>query len=154
MQRLLQLLDLPLPLPLASIRNRRTFLYVANLVDAIGVGLEHAAASRRTFCLGDPEDMGTSDLLKRLAAAGNRRLCLFPFPVMGLRAFARVGGWLARCAGLRISLDGGAIEKLCGSLPVDSGLFRRECGWKPPFTVEEGLRTLFSAPRAPIPSVS
>ena len=35
---------------------------------------------------------------------------------------------------------GAAIAKLGGSLAVDNSLFRQTCGWKPPFTIEEGLK--------------
>jgi len=32
-----------------------------------------------------------------------------------------------------------AVDRLLGSLVVDSGKIRRELGWKPPFTMEQGL---------------
>jgi len=33
----------------------------------------------------------------------------------------------------------GAVNRLTGSLTVDSSKIRQELGWKPPFTMEEGL---------------
>jgi nucleoside-diphosphate-sugar epimerase len=33
-----------------------------------------------------------------------------------------------------------AVDRLMGSLVVDMGKIRRELGWKPPFTMEQGLR--------------
>ena len=34
----------------------------------------------------------------------------------------------------------GAVNRLTGSLVVDSSEIRQELGWVPPFTMEEGLR--------------
>jgi len=34
----------------------------------------------------------------------------------------------------------GAVNRLTGSLTVDSSKMQQELGWKPPFTMEEGLR--------------
>ena len=34
----------------------------------------------------------------------------------------------------------GAVNRLTGSLTVDSSKIRRELGWKPPFTMDAGLR--------------
>jgi nucleoside-diphosphate-sugar epimerase len=61
-----------------------------------------------------------------------REARLFPFPPSLLRA----AGWLP---GL------GALRKLTSSLYVDSEPIRRDLGWAPLFTMEEGLqRTLAS----------
>jgi nucleoside-diphosphate-sugar epimerase len=147
MERLLKLLHCPLPLPLGSIRNRRTFLYVGNLVDAICVALEHPAAARQVFCVSDGEVLSTTDLLRRLGRASRRPVRLFQFPVSGLRVLGTLGEWVRAITGRSIGLDRQVVEKLCGSLSVDSSLFRRTCSWKPPFTVEEGLiRTVRNMP--------
>lgn len=139
MERLLKLLKLPIPLPLGSIRNRRTFLYVGNLVDAICVALEHPAAARQFFCVSDGDELSTTDLLRRLGRATNRSVRFFPFPLSGLRVLGTLGEWVRGITGLSIGVDRQAVEKLCGSLSVDSSFFRQTCGWTPPFSVEKGL---------------
>ena len=40
----------------------------------------------------------------------------------------------------------GALRKLTSSLYVDSEPLRRDLGWTPPFTMEEGLRRTLIAP--------
>lgn len=139
MERLLKLTHLPLPLPLGSIRNRRTFLYVGNLVDAIRVALEHPAAARRLFCVSDGAELSTVELLRAIAQASRRSARVFPFPVAGLRALGVLGDWVRAVTGISPGIDRQAVEKLCGSLSVESSLFRQTCGWAPPFSVEEGL---------------
>ena len=139
MERLLKLLKLRIPLPLQSVRNRRSFLYVGNLVSAICVALEHPAAARRVFCVSDGNEMSTADLLRGLSAASGRAVRLFPFPKSGLDVLGQIGSLVTRVTGRSLGFDAPAIEKLCGSLAVDSSLFRRNCGWEPPFTIEQGL---------------
>src|ERR1035437_954085 len=139
MERLLRLLKLNVPLPLRSVRNRRSFLYVGNLVSAMSVALEHPAAARKIFCVSDGEEMSTAGLLRGLARASRQPVRLFPFPRSGLHLLGQIGSFVTRMTGRSVGFDAPAIEKLCGSLPVDGSFFRRTCGWKPPFTVEEGL---------------
>jgi hypothetical protein len=51
----------------------------------------------------------------------------------------QIGSFITQVTGRSIGFDAPAIEKLCGSLPVDGSFFRQTCGWQPPFTIEEGL---------------
>ena len=124
---LLRLVDLGLPLPLGAITNRRSLLYLGNLVDAIRLCLSRPTAPGRTFLLRDSEDLSTTELIRRLAAALGRRTALFSMPEPLL--------WItARCVGRRAE-----AERLLGSLTVDDRRIRAELAWKPPYTVNEGL---------------
>lgn len=140
MERLLKLIRLPLPLPLASVRNRRSFLYVDNFVNAIMLALAHPRAANRLFCLSDGEDLSTPELLRRLGRAANRPVRLFPCPRSLLSGLGTCGGLVNRVTGCSIGIDPSSVEKLCGSLLIDSSRFRRECGWLPPIAMDEGLQ--------------
>ncbi len=124
---LLRLVDRGLPLPLGSIANRRSLLYLGNLVDAIGLCLSHPAAAGRTYLLRDGEDLSTPDLVRRLGAALGRKGLLVPVPRAILKS-------AASCIGRRAD-----AERLLGSLTVDDRPIRQEMNWNPPFTVDEGL---------------
>lgn len=113
-----------IPLPLASVRNRRSLIYVRNLADALILCATHPAAAMRTFLVSDGEDLSTADLLRRLGAAMGRPARLLPCPL-----------WLLRRLG-----KGARIERLTGSLRVADEPIRRELGWSPPCTVEQGLK--------------
>src|SRR5579883_1056954 len=63
---MLRLVDLGLPLPLAGIGNRRSFVFTDNLVDLIEAALAHPAPEG-TFLLRDDEEVSTPDLLRRIA---------------------------------------------------------------------------------------
>jgi nucleoside-diphosphate-sugar epimerase len=169
MERLLKLTGTGIPLPLASVCNRRSFIYVENLVDLISKCLGNAKAFEKVYLPSDGEDVSTPELIRAIAranagveqgagstehgagsmeqgvreatstASGNspatsyhlpatpREARLFPFPPSLLKAAGRLPGL-------------GALHKLTSSLYVDSEPLRRDLGWTPPFTMEEGLR--------------
>jgi nucleoside-diphosphate-sugar epimerase len=116
-----------LPLPLASIKNRRSLLYVGNLTSAILACLNHPNASGQTFLLSDGEDISTADLIRRMAKALGRPERLWSMPENWLRYMGRMTGHHAE------------IERLLGSLSVDSSKIRRLLEWSPPYTLEQGL---------------
>lgn len=126
-KNLIKLASLGLPLPFKNIRNQRSFLYLGNLIDAITLCITHPKAIGETFLVSDGEDISTPDLLRLIAAAKNKRLILFSLPPDFLNKL----GALCR--------QNKTIEKLTGSLCVDSRKIQNLLGWKPPFTLEEGI---------------
>lgn len=116
-----------LPLPLASIKNKRSLVYVGNLVDALAVCAGKAAAAGQTFLVSDGEDVSTPQLVAVTARALGVSARLMPFPPMLMRLAGRVTG------------KNFAVDRLLGSLTVDSSKIRTELGWVPPFTMEQGL---------------
>jgi nucleoside-diphosphate-sugar epimerase len=129
MERLIKLVKRGLPLPLGSIHNQKSFLYVGNLVDAIITCLDHPNAKNQTFIISDGEDLSTSDLIRRLGKALDKSPLLLPFPSELLRLATKLLG----------KADVG--DRLLGSLQVDSSKIRQTLDWKPPYTVDQGLQT-------------
>jgi lipopolysaccharide/colanic/teichoic acid biosynthesis glycosyltransferase/nucleoside-diphosphate-sugar epimerase len=115
------------PLPFASVDNARSLIYVGNLVDALLLCAEHPAAAGRTYLVCDGEDLSTPGLLRRLGKAMGKPPRLWPCPPGLLRTMASAVG-----QGIR-------IDRLLGSLRVDAARIRRELGWSPPYSVDEGL---------------
>ncbi len=126
--RLLQGVDKGLPLPFGCIRNRRSLVFLGNLVDAIACCLEHPAAVGQTYLVSDGEDLSSAELVRRMAAALGRAPRLLPVPT-GLLRFA--GTLLGKQA---------EMERLMGSLALDSAPLREELGWTPPYTLDQGLQ--------------
>ena len=58
-----------IPLPFGSIHNQRSFVALDNLVDLIVTCILHPAAANQTFLVSDGEDLSTTELLRRTAAA-------------------------------------------------------------------------------------
>jgi len=126
--QLLKIINQNTPLPLGSINNARSLLYVGNLVDAIITCLDHPNAKNQTFIISDGEDLSTSELIRRLGKALNKPPLLLPFPPELLRLATKLLG----------KADVG--DRLLGSLQVDSSKIRQTLEWKPPYTVDQGLQ--------------
>jgi nucleoside-diphosphate-sugar epimerase len=115
------------PLPLASVLNKRSFVYVGNLADALIAAAQSPPAAGRTYLVSDGEDMSTPELIRGIAKALDVPSRLFPVPIALLRASGTLLG------------HGDALARLTGSLQIDSSKIRRELGWQPPFSVVQGL---------------
>lgn len=125
--RLLRLVHAGIPLPFASVRNHRSLVGVGNLCDLICLCCTHPAAAGETFLVSDQHDLSTPELIQILARAMGRSARLFPFPALLLRTAGRAVG--------RSDL----VERLVGSLQVDSSKATGLLGWRPTVDVEEGL---------------
>ena len=117
-----------IPLPLGSIRNQRSFVFIDNLVSLIMCCIQNPQASNQVFLVSDGQDMSTTDLLTKSAAAFGVTSRLLPCPP-GLLMF------MAKLAGKKSVAD-----RLCQSLQVDIHKAQRLLGWTPPYTVEQGLQ--------------
>ncbi|MFH1655197.1 MAG: NAD-dependent epimerase/dehydratase family protein, partial [Candidatus Omnitrophota bacterium] len=115
------------PLPFKGIRNLRSFLYLGNLVDAVMICIQHPKAVGETFLVSDGQDVSTTDLIKMIASAMNKKAILFSLHPGVLKAVCRIAG------------KAQVLEKLTGSLLVDSSKIRNLLGWNPPFTLEQGI---------------
>jgi len=116
------------PLPLASVYNRRSLIYVENLVDALIVCATHPVAAGQTYLVCDGEDISTPDLLRQLGDAMGCPAHILPFPPSWLRMLGKLSGKSEQ------------VERLLGSLQVDSGKIRRDLNWFPPYTLQQGLQ--------------
>lgn len=117
-----------IPLPLGSIRNKRSMVALDNLVDLIATCVDHPAAANQTFLVSDGEDLSTTELLKRTARAMGQTSRLLPFPAGLLE-------WGAGILGKRA-----VAQRLCGSLQVDIRHTCETLGWRPPVSVDQALK--------------
>lgn len=124
---LIRLVDSGLPLPFAGIDNRRSLVFLDNLVDLLELALDHPAASGEVFLLRDDEEVSTPELVRRIARALGRPARLVPCPPVLLRLAASLAG------------RRGAAERLIRSLRVDDLATRRRLGWRPRVSLDEGL---------------
>ncbi len=116
------------PLPLGAVHNQRSLVALNNLVDFIGICITHPQAANQTFLISDGHDLSTTELVRCLAQAAGAPERLMPVPVWVLQMGAKFIG----------KVD--AMQRLCGNLQVDISKSRRLLGWKPPVSVDLGLR--------------
>jgi nucleoside-diphosphate-sugar epimerase len=125
--RLLHCVDREWPLPLGAVHNTRSLVSVWNLCDLLILLLTHPRGAGRIWMVSDGEDLSTPDLIRRLGRAMNRRVRLWRVPPALLQVCSTLLGQRE------------ALARVCGSLAVDITHTRRELGWLPPLSVDDGL---------------
>jgi nucleoside-diphosphate-sugar epimerase len=139
MERLIKLVNLGLPLPLGGIKNRRSFLYVGNLVEAIAVIINNPKAFGQIFLLSDGQDVSTSELIGYIAKYLEKPCQLLPVPSTLLSGLGGLGTNIESWTGITLPFNQTVIDRLMGSLAVDNQYIQFQLDWSFPYTLEQGL---------------
>jgi len=115
------------PLPLASVENKRSLIYVGNLVHVISLCVNYSEVANQTYLISDT-DVSVPELVRKIASLLGKRASLFPFPVKYLRT---IGSLIGKKQ---------IIERLTDSLIVDNGSLCKDVKWVPPYSFDEGLQ--------------
>jgi nucleoside-diphosphate-sugar epimerase len=117
-----------IPLPLGSVHNRRSFVFVGNLADLIVLAASHPNAVGQVFLVSDGEDISTTELFRMMAQALGRPSLIMPLPAPLVTLAAAAIGQRA------------VVSRLTDSLQVDVAKTRALLAWEPRKSVSEGLR--------------
>jgi nucleoside-diphosphate-sugar epimerase len=126
MARLIQLAHSPFPLPLGSLRARRSVLAVENLLAAIVAVVTTPETLRRPFIVADPQALTVAEMIAIMRQSLGRRANVFPFPGKLLELSLRAVG--------RNDIH----ERLFGPLVADPSALMG-LGWTPPLDTAAGL---------------
>lgn len=115
------------PLPLGSVRNRRSLLYIGNLVEAIAAALDAPIPPRGVHFVADGETVSIAELARAIATALDvpANLPCVPVPLL------RIGAALTR--------RGEVARRLVDSLEIDTASFCAATGWQPRYPLADGL---------------
>jgi len=122
-----------IPLPFGAIHNQRSLVALDNLVSFIVHCIDHPKAANEVFLISDGEDVSTTQLLKKVAKAFDKKSLLIPVPVSVMTLAAKLVG------------KADVANRLFGSLQVDSSKARERLGWKPVVTMDEQLKKIAEA---------
>lgn len=124
--KLIKAVRLGVPLPLAGVRNRRSFIFSENLADAFVAACESDVQG--AFIVTDSAPLSSARFVEMIAAALGRRARLFPAPPAILRR-------------------GRLAERLFGSMAVNGERFAETLGWRPAVDFEAAVaRTVGTSP--------
>ncbi|HEV2503131.1 MAG TPA: NAD-dependent epimerase/dehydratase family protein [Mesorhizobium sp.] len=129
-QLMLRLAASGLPLPFASVNNRRHMMAAGNLVDAIChlIARNPPAAASGAYAVADTEALGLAQILRLLRGEMGLSSRLFPVPVGFLRA------------GFRMIGRHGISDSLLESLEINSQRFCATFDWRPVIGAEAAMR--------------
>jgi len=132
MAQLIRLAHSPSPLPLGSLRARRSLLAVENLLAAIETVLATPGTLRRPFIAADPQALTVAEMIAAMRQGLGRPANVFPLPATLLEILLRATG--------RENI----YERLSGSLVADPSALMN-IGWTPPLAPAAALARLMQA---------
>ena len=126
--QLIKLINRGIPFPFAGVKNQRSMIFLGNLVDALFICITHPRAAGNTFLVSDGKNVSTPELIQKISLSLGKPARVFALPTGFLRFLGKLTG------------KSEAVSRLLDSLIVDSAKIRTELDWKPPFSMEEGLK--------------
>jgi nucleoside-diphosphate-sugar epimerase len=126
--RLLHWLHLGAPLPFGAVNNQRSFIGLSNLVALLLHCVDHPAAAGQTLLASETNDLSTPELICMIAHAMHQPTRLFPVPVELLCAAGSLFGIRSE------------VDRLVGSLRVDSSYTQELLNWSPTVSTQTAVR--------------
>ncbi|MGC3962312.1 MAG: NAD-dependent epimerase/dehydratase family protein [Rhodocyclaceae bacterium] len=118
--------------------NRRSLVYVDDLIDAMLLAGEHPQA-RGTYIVADPQAYSGRQILDAIRAATGRPARHWAVPRFVMEAAAAAGDVLTQLTGRPMPLTRESLSKLLGSAWYDAGRIQRELGWQARTSLPMGL---------------
>jgi nucleoside-diphosphate-sugar epimerase len=128
MAQLMRLARSPFPLPLASLRARRSLLALENLSAAIEAVLAAPGTLRRVVIAADPQALTVAEMIAAMRRGLGRQPHVFPLPSALIELLLRAAG--------REEIH----QRLSGSLIADSSALI-SLGWAPPLATPAGSQS-------------
>jgi len=119
-ERLSRLVELGIPLPFASIKNKRSLISLDNLIQLLAKATTHPAVANQTLLVSDGDDLSTPQLIEKIADSIAKPARLFHFSPKLLKIVGKFTGQRK------------VIDRLCENLQID------------------GISNLGSDPKSPI----
>ena len=126
--RLLSAVHHGIPLPFSLLMNKRSFIYLPNLISALSLCVVHPKAAGETFHVSDNESVAMVQLVDTLAMAMKRKARIFPCPRWVLLLAGRLVGKYQQ------------VSSFVNEMEVDSAKIRDVLGWSPPYTFLQGIQ--------------
>ena len=76
-KKLIKIINLGIPLPLKNIKNKKSFIYIGNLIDFIIESVYFPLAAGQTFLISDNIVISSKDLVEKLAFHLNKKILIF-----------------------------------------------------------------------------
>ncbi len=132
-KKLIKIINLGIPLPLKNIKNKKSFIYIGNLIDFIIESIYSPLAAGQTLLISDNVVISSKDLVEKLAFYLNKKIFFFFLPELFLIFVLKILG------------KKDLIEKLFGNLVIDNHHAYTILNWSPPYTFDEGIKkTIYS----------
>ncbi len=123
---LLKIINSGVPLPFASVKNKRSFIYIDNLTDIIEKCLIPDGINNEIFLVKD-FSVSLPELISKISRKLDSKTLLIPVPLKLLYLLASVAG------------RKGMLDKLVLSLEIDDRKIRSNLNWSPSVNIDQAL---------------
>jgi UDP-glucose 4-epimerase len=130
---MIKVLDRGIPLPFGNVNNKRSLVFVDNLVDLLATVIDHPKAAGQVFLVSDDEDVSTTCLLKTISSSLGKQNWLMPVPGFLVKALLFATG------------QRGLSDRLLASLQLDVSQTKKILEWKPPVSFRAGIKKTTAA---------
>jgi len=125
--RLVSLIKTGIPLPFGLAKNRRSFIFIENLVSFMLVCITHPAAGNELFLVSDDDDLSLNDLIHQISKNLKVRSMAWPVPLSFLQTLLGIFG-RSRTA-----------NQLLKPMRVNISKARNVLTWRPPYSASDAL---------------
>jgi len=126
--------------PVGSGQNRRTMIYIDDLVRAAILTAVHPAAAGRVYNITDGNVYTLSDVLKTIADALGKRPPLFHLPYKPIRAISALADGVTQTFGLSAPRLGALVDKLIEDVAASGEKLQRELSFLPQYSLTDGWK--------------
>lgn len=130
--RLVRLVAMGCPLPLLSVKNRRSMVSVGSLTRAIIACATQPQAANQTFVVADTPTVSTPDIVRAIGRGVRKTTRLFPFPPGIMDTALKKAGRQTMAEGLLASLE------------VDASRIVDQLNWTPEADTLQTIETQFT----------
>ena len=128
--------------PLPETGNRRSMVHVDDVIQALLLAADNPAAHGHTYLVTDGQIYSTHQIYAGICKALGRPAPRWIFPIILLRAVARMGDVIGRIRGRNFIFDSDVLNKLTGSAWYSCQKIETELGYQPTRFLEDGLREM------------
>lgn len=126
--KLIKLVQKKIPIPISTLPNRRSIVFVENLVDAIVHCIKDTSVKKNdVYFIADEPALSTSELALEIGKSLKARVFLIKIPHVLFETMGKITG------------KTNIVKRLTESLAIDSSKYRKEYHWQPPFEISQGL---------------
>jgi nucleoside-diphosphate-sugar epimerase len=125
--------------PLPETGNKRTMVYIDDVVSAIRAVANDARAAGRTYIVAEKQHYSGRQIYNAVRQAFGMKPMPVYMPHIVLRLGAYAGDGLEMLSGKRMPLDSEVLDKLLGSACYNPASIERELGWSAATSLPQGL---------------
>ncbi len=137
--RLLEAAERGRKLPVGAINNKRSMVYVRNVVDAALAALEHADSAGEVYLVCDERPYSTRELYATICKAMDQEPLLRNVPLWLLKLLGKCGDIAAAITLRKMPIDSSIIRRIGGDLCFNADKIHDQLGFTPKVSLEDGI---------------